>query len=239
MNGRLRGARMSMERTLTPQVGGIVTEKAAEVEKQRVNQRWEQHMLMRTSQEGFLIFHVSQISPTPTPPLSPPGTKKCLRSQATKRWMEREKERTSERFKKWEHAHTVVWVRACIPSEDRSNTTPGRLFWNTYRNVCSEAEAQTLCDDSDISTVVFAVYSASDCMLPLKGLFTHRFIHRMIFFRLYDTQNFWLLFKGQVQHLGRHPCWALDERIKNSHICKYEATASKWHRDRKTGEKTF
>lgn len=45
---------MSMERTLTPGVGGIVTEEAVKVEKETVNPRREEHMLMmRTSQEGF------------------------------------------------------------------------------------------------------------------------------------------------------------------------------------------
>lgn len=50
----MMGVWMSMERTLTPRVGGIVTEEAAKVEKDKAKQRWEQHMLMmRTSQEGF------------------------------------------------------------------------------------------------------------------------------------------------------------------------------------------
>lgn len=34
MNDQLNGTRVSAHRTLTPQVGGIVTEEASEVEKQ-------------------------------------------------------------------------------------------------------------------------------------------------------------------------------------------------------------
>lgn len=99
-----------------------------------------------------------------------------------------------------------------IPSENQSNTTPGHLFCNTYGSVCATehwAEAQALCDNWDIFTVMFAVHSTSDSKWPLKILFSHKFKHCIIYLHLwYDTQN-WHLFKGWVQHFGNHPCCAL------------------------------